>query len=86
MHLIRCIHPTEGWLPFALPKSLKAIVVCFKVHNKCINDGVPNPNIDYEEDVHDVNVMADLLQILQDIKSAQDIKYSHALFFLSVVR
>ena len=47
-------------LPFALSKSLKAIVACFQPHNKCINDGVPYPDIDYEEDVHDINVMADL--------------------------
>ena len=59
MHLIRCLHPTGGVLSFALPKSLKAIVACFKLH-KCINDGVSNPDINYEEYVHDINVMADL--------------------------
>ena len=60
LHLIRCLHPTEGVLPFALPKSLKAIIACFKLHNKCINDGVPNPDIEFEEDLHDINVNADL--------------------------
>ena len=44
-------------LPFDLPKSLKAIGACFKLHNKIINDGVPNPDIDSEEKI---NVMADL--------------------------
>ena len=60
LHLIRCLHPTGGVLPFALSKSLKAIVACFKLHNKCISDGVPNPDIEFEEAVNDINVNADL--------------------------
>ena len=60
LHLIRCLHPTGGVLPFALPKSLKAIVACFKLHIKCISDGVPNPDIEFEEAVNDINVNADL--------------------------
>ncbi|VDI29776.1 Hypothetical predicted protein [Mytilus galloprovincialis] len=42
----RCLHKTGGHLPYKPPKSVKIISSCFKLHNKCIDDGVPLLNIE----------------------------------------
>ncbi|XP_062613105.1 uncharacterized protein LOC134274877 [Saccostrea cucullata] len=58
---LRCLHPTGGVMPFALPKSIKVIVACFKLHNKCIDDGVQNPDVEKTaEEAQNRHVMANL--------------------------
>lgn len=42
----RCLHKTGGHLPYKPSISVKIISSCFKLHNKCIDDGVPLLNIE----------------------------------------
>ncbi|XP_052691914.1 putative nuclease HARBI1, partial [Crassostrea angulata] len=44
----RCLHPTGGVLPFATQKCMKTVVACFKLHNKCIKDRLPMPEVDID--------------------------------------
>jgi hypothetical protein len=44
------LHPTGGVLPYGTEKCVKAIVACFKLHNKCIGDRIPLPDVDVDEE------------------------------------
>lgn len=37
-----------GVLPFATQKCIKTVVACFKLHNTCIKDRLPMPEVDVD--------------------------------------
>ncbi|XP_062590955.1 putative nuclease HARBI1 [Saccostrea cucullata] len=56
----RCLHPTGGVLLFSIQKCIHTIVACFKLHNKCIQDKIPIPDVDCDADTQDEEVINNL--------------------------
>ncbi|XP_052215115.1 putative nuclease HARBI1 [Dreissena polymorpha] len=54
----RCLHKTGGVLPFKPQKCASVFVACCRLHNLCLQNGLPDPpELDLEED-HDQEVDA----------------------------
>ena len=55
----RCLHKTGGCLPFTPGKCCQVIGACMRLHNRCIELGLPLPDVDIATaDEHDNAVAA----------------------------
>ncbi|KAK6172642.1 hypothetical protein SNE40_016257 [Patella caerulea] len=46
----RCLHKTTGCLPFSTDRCCKVIVACMKLHNFCMDEKVPLPDLQEDDD------------------------------------
>ena len=54
----RCLHKTGGCLPFSPGKSCQVIGACMRLHNRCMELGLPLPDIEDVADEHDDAVIS----------------------------
>ncbi|XP_046568629.1 putative nuclease HARBI1 [Haliotis rubra] len=45
-----CLHKTTGCLPFSTDKCCKVIIACMKLHNYCMDEKVPLPELHEEHE------------------------------------
>lgn len=50
LYFYRCLHKTGGCLQFSPEKCAKVFVVCAKLHNLCIDDGMALEDIEIDND------------------------------------
>ena len=53
----RCLHKTGGCLPFTPKRSTSVVTAVLKLHNKCVDDKMPLPDVTEDLFLNDDNTI-----------------------------